>query len=184
MTISDPPATTLGAPTGPGRRGPGVDAHPPRPRGTVWAAWSSAEGTAAQFADEVRMELRIGGPFEILFFGPEVAERGSEGSKVLAFVPGRLLAFSWNAPPHLKHTRPQLTWVTVELADADAGTNLTLTTPAGPRPASRPAATPTGRPPTPTSRPRGPASSTPWPPTSAPPPPDAATRTFPSPPAG
>ncbi|MCB9548066.1 MAG: SRPBCC domain-containing protein [Myxococcales bacterium] len=128
VTISDPPATTLGAPDG---ALADVDLVWTRalsaPRAAVWAAWSSAEGLAAWFADEVRMELRIGGPFEILFFGPEVAERGSEGSKVLAFVPGRLLAFSWNAPPHLKHTRPQLTWVTVELADADGGTALTLT---------------------------------------------------------
>ncbi len=97
------------------------------PRDAVWAAWTQADALGTWFGAEARMELRIGGPFEILFFGPEVPERGSEGCTVLTFVPGRTLSFTWNAPPHLRHTREQATWVVVDLADAEGGTALRLT---------------------------------------------------------
>jgi uncharacterized protein YndB with AHSA1/START domain len=99
----------------------------PAPRAAVWAAWTTAQALGTWFGSDARMALCVGGPFEILFYGPERTERGSEGCKVLSFVPGRLLSFSWNAPPHLTHTRPQLTWVVVELSDLAGETTLRLT---------------------------------------------------------
>ncbi|MCA9543840.1 MAG: SRPBCC domain-containing protein [Myxococcales bacterium] len=97
------------------------------PRDAVWVAWTSAQGLQAWFAPEARMALRVGGPFELLFMPPSAPERGSEGCEVLAFIPGRLLAFSWNAPPHLAHARQQHTWCVVELADNDGATEVHLT---------------------------------------------------------
>lgn len=97
------------------------------PRAAVWAAWTSAAALQAWLADEVHMALRIGGPFEVLFLPPGTPERGSEGCTVLSFVPERMLSFSWNAPPHLAHTRRRHTWVVLDFADAGEGTRLRLT---------------------------------------------------------
>jgi len=70
--------------------------------GDVWAAWTSSEGIASWWnPPETRIDLRIGGPFELLFAmdQPE-GRRGSEGCQYLAYVPGEMVAFAWNAPPH------------------------------------------------------------------------------------
>ena len=55
----------------------------------------------------------IGGPFELLFAMDEPeGRRGSEGCRYLAYVPGEMVAFTWNAPPHLA-LRETNTWVVV-----------------------------------------------------------------------
>jgi uncharacterized protein YndB with AHSA1/START domain len=93
-------------------------AAPPR---EVWPLWTTAEGLRSWFASDARMELAIGGPFELLFLDESRGnERGSEGCQVLGWLPERLLVFSWNAPPHLGVTRARRTWVVVQLvADGD-----------------------------------------------------------------
>ena len=80
----------------------------------VWSAWASREGIAAWWnPPETRIDLRIGGPFELLFAmdQPE-GRRGSEGCQYLAYVPGEMVAFTWNAPPHLA-LRETNTWVVI-----------------------------------------------------------------------
>ena len=82
--------------------------------GEVWAAWTSSEGIASWWnPPETRIDLRIGGPFELLFAmdQPE-GRRGSEGCQFLAYVPGEMVSFTWNAPPHLP-LRESNTWVVV-----------------------------------------------------------------------
>jgi uncharacterized protein YndB with AHSA1/START domain/predicted enzyme related to lactoylglutathione lyase len=93
----------------------------------AFAAFTSAEALGHWFGSDARMELRIGGPFEILFYGPEVTERGSEGCSVLSWIPDRMLSFTWNAPPHMKHTRLQYTWVVVEFVPTETGCRALLT---------------------------------------------------------
>src|SRR5712672_923199 len=72
----------------------------PVPVAQAWALWADSSGAASygvpQAAD---IELRPGGKYEIYFNknAPE-GERGSEGCKVLSFIPQRMLAFTWNAP--------------------------------------------------------------------------------------
>lgn len=88
----------------------------------VWSAWTSNEGIAEWWGpDASNVELRIGGPFEILFSleAPE-GQRGSEGCKVLAYVPGEALAFTWNAPPHLP-LRSANTWVVLTFSELASG---------------------------------------------------------------
>lgn len=82
----------------------------------VWNAWTTPEGLRSFFAPQVNMRLEAGGPFEILFnpASPE-GSRGSEGCRVLAFAPPRVLAFSWNAPPSMPTVRRERTQVVVEL---------------------------------------------------------------------
>jgi hypothetical protein len=43
----------------------------------------------------------------------EPGERGAEGMILMALQPGRMLSFTWNAPPHLPQVRGQMTHVTV-----------------------------------------------------------------------
>jgi len=100
----------------------------PAPPGEVWAAWTSTAGVTTFFAPAAKIELRPGGAYE-LYFDPTGAEglRGSEGMRVLAFVPGEMLSFEWNAPPHLPEVRREKTWVVLRFAPAGVGqTRVTL----------------------------------------------------------
>ena len=84
----------------------------------VWSAWASSEGIASWWdPPQTRIDLRIGGPFELLFAmdQPE-GRRGSEGCQYLAYVPGEMVAFTWNAPPHLA-LRETNTWVVVTFSE-------------------------------------------------------------------
>lgn len=86
--------------------------------GDVWGAWVSNEGIASWWnPPETRIDLRIGGPFELLFAmdQPE-GRRGSEGCQYLAYVPGEMVAFTWNAPPHLA-LRETNTWVVLTFTE-------------------------------------------------------------------
>jgi uncharacterized protein YndB with AHSA1/START domain len=58
------------------------------------------------------VELAVGGDYE-MYFDPKQPEglRGSEGCKILSFVPGEMLSFTWNAPPSIPEVRGQHTWV-------------------------------------------------------------------------
>ena len=95
----------------------------------VWSAWTTHSGITSFFAPACRVELRPGGPYEI-YFTPESppGERGAEGTRVLAFQPEKMLAFTWSAPPHLPDVRRQRTSVVVRLRRCGEGrTRVTLT---------------------------------------------------------
>ena len=72
----------------------------------VWRSWTTAEGLSFISAAS-NVELRIGGPYEWFLDGPadEQGKRGSQGSRVLAFLPGRMLAFAWTFPPEIPSLR-------------------------------------------------------------------------------
>jgi uncharacterized protein YndB with AHSA1/START domain len=99
----------------------------PAPPAEVWQAWTTSEGIRTFFAPDARVELRVDGPFEI-FINPlaEPGQRGADGMRILAFQPERMLAFTWNAPPHLPAARAQRTHVVVRLFPAEGGTRVTL----------------------------------------------------------
>jgi uncharacterized protein YndB with AHSA1/START domain len=89
----------------------------------AFAAWTSAEGWKRAMGVEARVALEAGGPFEIEFAASAPAgSRGSEGCVVQAWLPGRLLAFSWNAPPTLPRMRAARTRVVVEFETEGPGT--------------------------------------------------------------
>jgi len=100
-------------------------------RPDVFRLWTTSEGLGAALDVPVTVELAVGGRFEILFMPEDECppgKRGSEGCQVLCWVPDRLLACSWNAPPHLAEEREQRTWFVVELEDAaGGGTGMRLT---------------------------------------------------------
>jgi len=92
----------------------------------VWRLWTTSAGLAEWLAP-ARVQLRVGGAYEVRFLPDNPpGTRGSEGCRVLSVLPHRMLSFTWNAPPHLS-TRRQLTWVVVQLREADGGTVVKLT---------------------------------------------------------
>ncbi|MCU0280751.1 MAG: SRPBCC domain-containing protein [Acidimicrobiia bacterium] len=80
----------------------------------AWGAWVDPGRVVNFLGAEAHIDLRIGGRYEILFLrdAPE-GQRGAEGCRLLAYLPGEMLAFSWNAPPHLAEIRLLHTWVVV-----------------------------------------------------------------------
>lgn len=84
------------------------------PLRAVWKAWTTDEGVRTFFAPDSNVELKIGGLYEI-FFLPDAAEgdKGSDGMRVLSFLPEKMLSFEWNNPPSLPEVRGEKTWVVV-----------------------------------------------------------------------
>jgi uncharacterized protein YndB with AHSA1/START domain/predicted enzyme related to lactoylglutathione lyase len=98
----------------------------------VFAAWTTSEGMGSWLAPAT-IELRVGGRFELHFDrSAPPGLRGSEGCQILAYQPPRLLAFTWNAPPHLA-TRAQRTWVVLEIVERRGRSEVTLTHTGWPR---------------------------------------------------
>lgn len=100
----------------------------PAPLSEVWNAWTTEEGAKAFFAPDCRIDLRVGGAYEMYFnpAGPE-GERGGEGLTLLAVQPESMLSFTWNAPPSLPEVRGQLTHVTLYFeTDGEDNTRLSL----------------------------------------------------------
>ncbi len=88
----------------------------------VWDAWTTSKGAEAFFAPKANIKLGIGGPYE-LYFDPDAPEgsRGSEGMKILSFLPMEMLSFDWNAPPQYPTVRgDQHTWVVVQFNAIDS----------------------------------------------------------------
>lgn len=89
----------------------------------AFADWASSEGLSRWWLRaRTNVDLRIGGPFELLFdqHGPE-GSQGSEGCQFLSYVPGEMISFTWNAPPHLP-LRTSHTWVVLTFHGTFHGT--------------------------------------------------------------
>ncbi|MBS0536577.1 MAG: SRPBCC domain-containing protein [Proteobacteria bacterium] len=98
-----------------------TDAVIDAPTDKVFQAWTTAEGIRSFLDIDSKVELRVGGPFE-LYFGDTTApegQRGSEGCQVLCFIPGRMLSFSWNAPPKFAAERARRSCVTLLFSPVD-----------------------------------------------------------------
>ena len=100
-------------------------------RAEVWTAWTTTEGVTSFSAPQAWIDLRVGGAYEWYFMlDAPPGGRGAEGCRVLAYLPERMLAFSWNAPPQIPALRAlgPCSQVVVELSDADGGgTHVRLT---------------------------------------------------------
>ncbi|MEM1322826.1 MAG: SRPBCC domain-containing protein [Bacteroidota bacterium] len=86
------------------------------PSAAVWDCWTTEEGIRSFFAEDCRIDLRIGGAYE-MYFRKDLPEgqRGSEGCVILSYVPGRMLSFDWNAPNEFPEVRKERTWVVIQL---------------------------------------------------------------------
>jgi uncharacterized protein YndB with AHSA1/START domain len=94
----------------------------------AWKCWTTSDGMKTFFASESKIELTPGGSYE-LYLGPqsETGKRGSEGCKVLGYLPNEVLSFDWNAPPKFPEVRKERTCVVVQFEPAGEGrTKVTL----------------------------------------------------------
>lgn len=96
-------------------------------RAEVWRAWTDGTELTQWFGPGAHVELRAGGPYEILFMMDQPPGlQGGEGNQIQSFEPHRFLAFTWNAPPQFGPLREVRTWVRLELDDVAEGTRVTL----------------------------------------------------------
>jgi len=85
----------------------------------AWKAWTTSDGVTTFFAPKARIELTPGGPYE-LYFDLEAPKgsQGSEGCRVLSFLPMEMLSFEWGAPPEFPMVRQEQmrkhTWVVLQ----------------------------------------------------------------------
>ncbi len=88
------------------------------PRSAVWRAFTTADGARTFFAPDAHIELKLNGAYEI-YFVPKAkkGQRGSEGCRILSFVPEQMLSFTWNAPPKFGDLRGMRTFVVIEFAE-------------------------------------------------------------------
>ena len=97
----------------------------------LWTKWTTHDGLTSFFGKDNKIELKIGGLFEIYFLlRNPIGLQGSEGCKILSFIPNRMLSFSWNAPPKFKEVRESdyKTWVVIEFKEIrDQKTEIKLT---------------------------------------------------------
>jgi len=98
------------------------------PVADVWAVFSTSEGAKTFFGYDARIELRMGGAYEILFDADAApGSRGSEGMRVLSFIPNEMLSFEWNAPPDFPDVRAaEKAFVVVRLDATSKGTRVRL----------------------------------------------------------
>lgn len=96
----------------------------------AWHKWTTHEGLLTFFGRDNKIELYPGGAFEIYFLlDNPYGLRGSEGCKVLSYIPEKMFSFTWNAPPHFKQIRKGniYTWVVITFyAEKDTTTKLDL----------------------------------------------------------
>ena len=93
----------------------------------VWQAWTTKDGLEAFFCEQANIELRPGGPYEILFSleAPE-GDRGCEGCQVVAFEEPKWMTFTWNSPPSLPEVRNEHTNVIIEFRPVEDGAEVRL----------------------------------------------------------
>ena len=94
-----------------------VEATWPVPPDEAFALMTSSTAWQERFSLSTRIDLAIGGPFELLFGAgaePPIppGSQGSEGCQILSYIPGEMLSFSWNAPPVFEE-RSSYTWVVI-----------------------------------------------------------------------
>jgi uncharacterized protein YndB with AHSA1/START domain len=92
----------------------------PTDRFTAFRALATEEGLEAWLERRSLIDLRIGGAYEIYFDSEKPPGlRGSEGCQILAYVPGEMLALSWNAPPSFPNAREKRAWAVFSFVEVE-----------------------------------------------------------------
>ena len=94
----------------------------------VWDVWTAEEGVKTFFAPNANIELRPGGPYEMLF-GSDAPKglQGSEGCNILTYRPMEMFSFTWSAPPPWPDIRNERTIVVLQFYDlGKPGVRVTL----------------------------------------------------------
>jgi len=97
------------------------------PVSEVWRLWTTEQGITSFFAPQAKVELKVGGFFEMYFMPDQpYGSRGAEGCRILEFEPEKSLSFSWNAPPSIPALRDagEMTRVDLEFTPVDGRTHV------------------------------------------------------------
>ena len=88
----------------------------------VWNAWTTTEGAQTFFSSKAKVELAVGGAYEIYFLLDQpYGSRGSEDCRVLSYLPMEMLSFSWNAPLEFGELRGRHTTVVLRFEEIKPG---------------------------------------------------------------
>ncbi len=102
------------------------------PVARVWKAWTTPEGIKSFFAPDCDIDVRVLGKYDILFAPKAPAGlRGAEGNLILAMQEGKLLSFTWDAPPHFPDIRKQRTSVVIRFTPVSRNQTKLLFTQSG-----------------------------------------------------
>jgi uncharacterized protein YndB with AHSA1/START domain len=84
----------------------------------IWAAWTTSPGIKSFLAPDCKIDLRVGGSYEV-YFNPQAdpQDRGSIGSVILAIQPMNFFSFTWRNPPSISAIRWQFTQVSIQIND-------------------------------------------------------------------
>lgn len=90
----------------------------PASREEVWKAFATSEGVQTFFAPKANVKMELGGAYELLFDdGAPAGQQGTEGMKILSYIPERMLSFEWIAPAEFRELRSQKMWIVLFLDD-------------------------------------------------------------------
>jgi uncharacterized protein YndB with AHSA1/START domain len=88
----------------------------------AWEAWTTSEGVKTFFSSAAKVELELGGAYEIYFLLDQpYGLRGSEDCRILSFLPKKMLSFEWNAPPDFGELRQRHTQVIMHFEEVKPG---------------------------------------------------------------
>ena len=92
------------------------------PLSKVWKAWTTPEGIRGFLAPEATIQMMRGGSYEIIF-DPDAPEgsRGTEGCRVLSYLPRQMLSFEWRAPAGFSKLRERKMRIVLKVEPAKGG---------------------------------------------------------------
>jgi uncharacterized protein YndB with AHSA1/START domain len=90
--------------------------------GEVWEAWSTNGGVRSFLSPDSRIEITVGGPYELIFYpeAPE-GERGTEGCRLLSYLPEQMISFEWRPPPSFPKLRKKKTRIILKMDPHPSG---------------------------------------------------------------
>lgn len=99
------------------------------PVDTVWSRWTSPQGIRKFFVPQSTIELQTLGRLDF-YMDPSAPEgqRGAENNRVLAWLPNKMLSFTWNFPPQFTDLTQQRTSIIIRFTELPGSkTNVTIT---------------------------------------------------------
>ncbi|MEO0632426.1 MAG: SRPBCC domain-containing protein [Planctomycetota bacterium] len=91
----------------------------------VWTQLTTEAGVKRWMGVDSTVNLAIGGAYELYFNeGRGRGNKGTEGTQVLSYAPGRILSLSWNVPTNLGQVRGLRSWVTFLIEPSPQGSTV------------------------------------------------------------
>lgn len=99
-----------------------MDTVVPATLGEVWKAWSTDRGVRSFLTPGSQIGIAVGGPYELVFDpdAPE-GERGTEGCKLLSYLPEQMISFEWRPPPSFPKLRKNKTRIILKMGPHPSG---------------------------------------------------------------